>query len=87
MFWLGNNTGSAIAGAYVNWGGKAAGKFNEPDNFTDTQYSPKGQNAAAIGLSKWPAGSSSPLGIAGEWNDIAESNKLYYIVEFDELME
>lgn len=83
LFWLGGKGGSVVGKRYVNWGGTSAGKTNEPDNFTDAFYSPKGQNAAAIGLASWPAGSSSPLGKAGEWNDIAETNKIYYIVEFD----
>ena len=83
VFWIGNKDGSAIAGSYVNWGGKSAGKFNEPDDYTHPTYAPNGQNVAAIGLQSWPAGSSIQLGIAGEWNDIANSNKLYYVVEFD----
>jgi uncharacterized repeat protein (TIGR02543 family) len=82
-FWTGSNTGSAVSGSYVNWGGTADGKLNEPDNFTNSGVSPKGQNAAAIGLTSWPSGSSSPLGRAGEWNDIAETNRIYYLVEFD----
>ena len=84
VFWMGNNTGVAVGGSYVNWGGKSKGSFNEPDNLTDPDVSPNGQNAAAIGLASWPAGSSSPLGIAGEWNDIAETNKLFYVIEFGE---
>lgn len=83
LFWLGNASGVAVGGSYVNWGGTSKGKLNEPDNFKDSSLSPNGQNVAAIGLASWPAGSSSPLGIAGEWNDIAETNSLYYIVEFD----
>lgn len=83
-FWSGSNTGSAVAGAYNNWGGTSANKLNEPDNFTDSSVSPNGQNAAAIGLANWPDGDSSPLGKAGEWNDIADTNKIYYVVEFDE---
>ena len=83
LFWYGGKTGVAINGSYVNWGGTSKGSRNEPDNFTDSNLSPNGQNAAAIGLASWPAGSSSPLGIAGEWNDIAESNMLYYVIEFD----
>jgi hypothetical protein len=81
VFWIGNNSGTALA--YANWGGKASGKQNEPDNYTDSQYSPKGQHVAAIGLAKWPAGSSTELGKAGEWNDIAETNKLYYVIELE----
>ncbi len=83
LFWFGSSTGSAVGGSYVNWGGTSKGKLNEPDNFTDSKLAPNGQNVAAIGLTSWPTGSSSSLGIAGEWNDIAETNKLYYIIEFD----
>jgi len=84
MFWIGNENGSAVSDSYVNWGGKSKGKFNEPDNLTDPNFSPNGQNVAAIGLANWPQGSSSSLGIAGEWNDIAGTNKLYYVIEFDQ---
>jgi hypothetical protein len=87
IFWIGDQTGGAVADSYVNWGGKSNGKFNEPDNFTHPDVSPNGQNAAAIGLASWPEGSSSPLGVAGEWNDIAENNKIYYIVEYDTIVE
>ncbi|MDR0507514.1 MAG: hypothetical protein LBH32_11980 [Dysgonamonadaceae bacterium] len=82
--WMGDGNGSAPEGSYYNWGGKASGHTNEPDNYTDQQSSPKGQNAAAIGLAAWPNGASLPLGTAGEWNDIAESNQMYYVVEFNE---
>ncbi|MDR1171207.1 MAG: hypothetical protein LBL24_02010 [Bacteroidales bacterium] len=81
--WVGSNTefwnsGAAVEGRYHNWGGKKAGSINEPDDYD-------GQDAAAIGLAKWPAGVQDvELGVAGEWNDIDETNKLYYIVEFDE---
>ena len=79
-FWNGNKEGIAVEGSYANWG-KSTGKYNEPDNYTDPTYSPNGQHAAAIGLANWPK-SSSPFGIAGEWNDLAETNLLYYVVEF-----
>ena len=82
LFWLGNEKGSAVGGSFVNWGGKSKGKTNEPDNFTNSEVSPNGQSVAAIGLASWPEGSSSPLGVAGEWNDIAHTNKLYYVIEF-----
>ncbi len=82
-FWTGDNNGSPVDQSYVNWGGRSAGSYNEPDNFTDPDVSPNGQGAAAIGLADWPKGSSSPLGVAGEWNDIADSNRLYYVVEID----
>ncbi len=82
-FWEGKANGYAVNQSYYNWGGKASGTLNEPDNFTDSEVSPNGQNAAAIGLAKWPTGTSVELGKAGEWNDIAETNKIYYIIEFD----
>jgi uncharacterized repeat protein (TIGR02543 family) len=84
VFWNGNANGSAVNGSYVNWGGKSKGRFNEPDNFTDSSLAPNGQDAAAIGLASWPRGASSPLGVAGEWNDIASTNKIYYVVEIGE---
>ncbi len=87
VFWNGDNTGKLVDGSYANWGGTAAGKINEPDNFTDSQASPNGQNAAAIALAKWPADYPVTLGIAGEWNDIAETNKIYYIIEFNSIKE
>jgi hypothetical protein len=34
-------------------------------------------------LASWPQGASSPLGVAGEWNDIADTNKIYYVVEIE----
>jgi hypothetical protein len=83
VFWNGDNDGSAVNGSFVNWGGKSKGNLNEPDDFTDSSLAPQGQDAAAIGLASWPKGASSPLGVAGEWNDIASSNKIYYVVEID----
>jgi hypothetical protein len=79
-FWSGTGSGSAVDNKYHNWGGKKAGSTNEPDNYGDA-----GQDAAAIGLAKWPVGVDTELGVAGEWNDIAETNTLYYIIEFDEV--
>lgn len=73
-FWTGQgaagaNNGSAFGGAFVNWGGKSTTTIKEPDNFNSNQ------DAAAIALMQWP------YGIAGEWNDIAETNTIYYIIE------
>lgn len=74
----GNNDGRSIDNAYVNWGGiNKNGKPVEPDNFGNTQ------NAAAIGLEPWPKGMGL-FGQAGEWNDINQTNQLYYIIEYDE---
>lgn len=41
---------------------------NEPDDY-------QGQDALGIALTAWP------FGVAGEWNDIDESNSLYYLIE------
>jgi hypothetical protein len=76
VFWTGGKTGSAPGGAFYNWGGKSAGKLNEPDNYTDSSVSPNGQDVVAIAISDWPYGK------AGEWNDLSLSNTLYYVVEF-----
>ena len=78
-FWSGDNTGSAVGGAYNNWG-TDSGTQNEPDNFGP------GQDAAGIALQTWPNPSLDAgfvLGTTGQWNDVAESNQLYYIIEWD----
>ncbi|MBU1095481.1 MAG: T9SS type A sorting domain-containing protein [Bacteroidetes bacterium] len=43
---------------------------NEPDNFGE-------QDATGMAFTNWPYGK------AGQWNDIAISNKLYFIIEYD----
>ena len=73
---MGNGSGSAVNGAYYNWGGTSDGSPNEPDDFASNQ------DAAAICLTGWPYGTTF-LGSASEWNDIAISNTLYFIVEYD----
>jgi hypothetical protein len=72
----GKGDGAAVNGAYVNWGGAFNNKCNEPDNYDGKQ------NAAAMALSGWPKGTQS-LGHSGEWNDINENNKLYFIIEYN----
>lgn len=80
-FWNGQGAagtggGSAVGNAFVNWGGKSTGTIQEPDNFmTSTD-----QDGAAIALAGWPSGTTM-LGIAGEWNDIAITNAIYFIIE------
>ncbi|MCF8372847.1 MAG: T9SS type A sorting domain-containing protein [Bacteroidales bacterium] len=79
-FWTGQGSagaggGSAIGGAYINWGGSSSGPPNEPDDYA-------GQDAAAIALAGWPSGTNM-LGSAGEWNDININNGIYYIIEYD----
>jgi hypothetical protein len=81
QFWDGDKNGNAVDGSFVNWGGESTRQYNEPDNFTDSSISPNGQNAVAIAIS------DRPYGKAGEWNDIAETNRLYYVIEYDEVKE
>ena len=58
---------------YTNWG-----YGGEPDDW-------QGQDAAAIGLEKWPYPGGG-LGNAGQWNDVDVTNGLYALVEFDGLL-
>jgi hypothetical protein len=74
VFWIGDKNGTAYA--YANWG------VGEPDDYTNSDVSPNGQDFAALALEAWPKGNGS-LGKAGQWNDIAGTNQLYYVVEFD----
>ncbi|MDR1792965.1 MAG: C-type lectin domain-containing protein [Bacteroidales bacterium] len=73
-FWL---NGAPWGNEYNNWG------TQEPDNYTNEELSPNGQNAAAIGLESWLIGPET-YGMKGQWNDINKDNKIYYLVEFDE---
>jgi hypothetical protein len=66
QFWQGTSTGSAVAGAYSNWG-------DEPDNWN-------GQDGLGLAVTNWP------LGLAGQWNDVKETNALYYIIEYPKLI-
>ncbi len=43
---------------------------DEPDNFNGTQ------DAMGLALTNWP------LGVAGQWNDINETNRLYFVIEY-----
>jgi hypothetical protein len=72
----GKADGHAIT--YVNWGGTAKGKIQEPDNYAGHQ------NAAAIALAPWPD-SSAALGQAGEWNDLDINDKLYFIIQYNKM--
>jgi hypothetical protein len=72
----GDGTGKPVNNAYWNWGGKSSSVAMEPDNFNGNQ------NSAAIALEPWPK-NMGLMGDTGEWNDIASSNKVYFVVEFD----
>ncbi len=79
-FWTGGNTGGALGGHYVNWGRGLLGDAGpEPDNFLNLQ------NSVGMGIEAWPVSGSTKLGQPGQWNDIAGSNSLAYVVEFDGL--
>lgn len=71
-FWQGTGaSGSAVGGLYNNWGGNGSG--TEPDNYGS------GQDALGFAFTDWP------LGLAGQWNDVAKANNLYYIIEYNGL--
>lgn len=72
--WDGDNTGTFAQ----FWQGTASGSpvgglynnwGNEPDDYN-------GQDALGFAFTNWP------LGVAGEWNDLKETNLLYYIIEY-----
>lgn len=75
QFWDGDENGSSVGGLYQNWGTTLLGGQNEPDDFQSNQ------EGGGISLNGWP------LGDAGEWNDVAETNALYYLVEFNAVPE
>mgnify|MGYP001052884221 CR=1 FL=1 len=85
QFWDSNgtdtDTGSPIGGLYNNWG-TTSGTKNEPDNYST------GQDGLAIALESWPTflPSGSGYGIPGQWNDIATSESLYFIIEHSTLL-
>ncbi len=70
QFWMGDFNGSPVDGLYNNWG-------DEPDDFTDPDVSPNGQDGLGLALSDWP------FGVAGQWNDISDTNTIYYVIEYD----
>ena len=79
QFWEGDFSGRAVEGIYTNWG-TTDGEQNEPDDYDFSQ------DALALALQTWPNPALNygfELGTAGQWNDVNESNNLYFIVEFD----
>lgn len=75
-FWNGQGlagagNGTVVLSQFVNWGGKSNSSIQEPDDFNSNQ------DGAAIAVSAWP------FGIAGEWNDIALTNSIYYVIEYN----
>lgn len=75
-FWNGQGlagagNGTVVLSQFVNWGGKSNSSIKEPDDFNSNQ------DGAAMAVSAWP------YGIAGEWNDIALTNSIYYVIEYN----
>lgn len=68
---------NSATSTYANWGNNTALRFSEPDNSGN-------QDALAMGLISWPNAvynSGFTLGVAGQWNDIAETNLMPFVVE------
>lgn len=59
-----------IDNQFIFWGGASEGDVDEPDNFNE-------QDGLGLALENWP------FGQAGEWNDIDDSNELYFVIEWD----
>lgn len=69
---------NSATNTYANWGTNVAMNFSEPDNSGN-------QDALAMGLIAWPNAvynAGFTLGVAGQWNDIAETNLMPFVVEF-----
>ena len=66
----------APVSGYSNWGSGTFG--TEPDNFWGDQ------DAMAMGLQVWPQPSGG-IGVAGQWNDVSQSNYLFSVIEWDYL--
>ncbi|NRP96471.1 Ig-like domain-containing protein [Marinobacterium sp. xm-a-127] len=73
--WVWAYDSSTLSTTRAEWGEGNLG--SEPDNSNGNQ------DYLAMGLENWPYGSSSGSGYgdAGEWNDIAGTNRLYFVVE------
>ena len=65
---------SGQAFEYTAWG------TEEPDNYNGDQ------DGLALGLTNWPLGAenASAYGLAGQWNDIAKSNSLTSLVQYND---
>lgn len=77
--WDGNNDAAGPQfwqGDYT--GSPVGGLYNnwgdEPDNFNSFQ------NALGLALTNWP------FGVAGQWNDLDQTNTLYYVIEYSTLL-
>ncbi len=79
--WDGDNNNSGPQFWMGNFmGGPVGGLYNnfssnEPDNF-----GLNGQDGLGLAITNWP------LGVSGQWNDVNESNQLYYVIEYPTIM-
>lgn len=83
QFWSGDYTGNAVGGAYVNWGTDGVLQ-NEPDNYDGAQ------DAGALALQTWPNPDLNygfVLGAAGQWNDLDPTNRLFFVVEWNAILD
>jgi Ca2+-binding RTX toxin-like protein len=64
--------GSTVSSGYSHWGLPV-----EPDDY-------EGQDALAMALEAWPLGGG--IGTTGFWNDIDESNPMYFVVEYNPVL-
>jgi hypothetical protein len=73
--WDGDNDGNGEQFWEGDWNGNPVnGLYNnwggEPDNWNI-------QNGLGLALTNWP------YGVPGQWNDVDDSNDLYYIIEYE----
>ncbi len=72
--WDGDNDNNGVQFWMGDYDGEPVGDLynnwgNEPDNFG-------GQDGLGLALTDWP------LGVAGQWNDVAHTNALYFVIEY-----
>ncbi len=65
--------GTGVTSGYTNWGVGAQATV-EPDNYEN-------QDAMGMGLEGWPREVPNALGYASQWNDVSDTNALYFVIE------
>jgi len=73
--WKWTQTGRVISKSRSEWGSGWGG--DEPDNSRGIQH------RLAMGLEDWSRGNPGKYGTSGQWNDISENNKLWFLVELN----
>jgi len=74
--WNGDNDATSVQFWQGTRAGSAVGGLynnwgNEPDDWN-------GQDGLGLAFTNWP------LGTAGQWNDVKDTNQLYYIIEYEQ---